>query len=68
MGLIKQLYGDHNKEELIRTVDSALSVLLQLIAIGIQGLWSLVHHASPTLKEKPWDNLFFMQKVNTILN
>jgi len=46
MGLISHLYGDHNKEELIRTIDSLISVVLQLatLAVNITGLYWLMHH------------------------
>ena len=46
MGLVKALYGDHNKEELIRTIDSLIAVVLQMITLGVQcfGLWWIMHH------------------------
>ena len=47
MGIFRTLYSDHAKEELIRTVDSIINVVLQLITLGVQvyGLWWLTHHS-----------------------
>lgn len=46
MRIMKALYGDHNKEELIRTVDSILSVTLQLatLLVNVFGLVWLMRH------------------------
>ena len=46
MGIFKALYGDHNREEWIRTVDSVISVVLQLVSIAVQafGVWWMVKH------------------------
>ncbi len=37
---------NHDKKESIRTIDSILSIILQLIAVGIQGygLWYIMNH------------------------
>lgn len=44
---MKALYGDHNKEEWIRTIDSLISVVLQLLnlIVNIVGLRWLIRHA-----------------------
>ncbi len=46
MSLFANLYRDHNKEELIRTIDSMISIVLQVTTLGVQifGLWWIMHH------------------------
>ena len=47
MTFFDHLYKDHAKEELIRTVDSLISIVLQLTTLGVQvfGLWWIMHHS-----------------------
>ena len=44
--MIQRLLGDHNREEFIRTLDSLISIVLQLITLGVQifGLHYIIHH------------------------
>ena len=46
MTFFKHLYKDHEKEELIRTVDSIVSIVLQLVTLAVQvyGLHYIVTH------------------------
>lgn len=46
MTFFNHLYKNHEREELIRTVDSMISILLQLTTLGVQvfGLWWIMHH------------------------
>ena len=41
-----RLFNDHNREEYIRTVDSLISIVLQVVTLGVQcfGLWYIMHH------------------------
>jgi uncharacterized membrane protein len=43
---VKKLLGDHNREEFIRTLDSIVSVVLQLVTLGVQifGLHYIMTH------------------------
>jgi hypothetical protein len=47
MGLFTHLYKNHDREEWIRTVDSLVSVALQLITLAVQiyGLYWVTHHS-----------------------
>lgn len=46
MTFIKKLLGDHDREELIRTVDSVISIALQVttLAVQIYGLHYIMTH------------------------
>jgi hypothetical protein len=46
MTWLKGLIGDHNREEFIRTLDSIVSIVLQLITLGVQvfGLRYIMTH------------------------
>lgn len=46
MTFFKKLYRDHDREELIRTVDSVISIVIQFASLSIQayGLWYITHH------------------------
>ena len=41
-----KLFNDHNREEYIRTIDSIISIVLQVLTLTIQcfGLWWIMHH------------------------
>ena len=45
--MIKKLLGDHDREEFIRTLDSIVSIVLQLVTLGVQvfGLWWIIKHS-----------------------
>jgi hypothetical protein len=47
MTFFDHLYKDHEKEELIRTVDSVIGIILQVTTLGVQvfGLWWIMHHS-----------------------
>jgi hypothetical protein len=44
MGL--KLFNNHSREEYIRTIDSIISIVLQVATLAIQcfGLWWIMHH------------------------
>ncbi len=46
MTLFAHLFEDHAKYEFIRTLDSMLSVILQVTTLAVQcyGLWWITHH------------------------
>lgn len=46
MRFFSRLYKDHEKEELIRTVDSVISIALQLVTLFVQifGLIWIMRH------------------------
>lgn len=37
----------HDRKETIRTVDSLIAIIIQLVSLGIQGygLWWIMHHS-----------------------
>jgi hypothetical protein len=46
MTWVTRLIGDHNREEFIRTLDSLVGIVLQVITLGVQvfGLYYIMHH------------------------
>ena len=52
MTLFAHLFEDHAKYEFIRTIDSMLSVILQVTTLAVQMLWSMVDNDIPTLRRE----------------
>jgi hypothetical protein len=46
MSFLKKLYGDHEREEFLRTIDSVVGIFLQLLTLMVQiyGLHYIMTH------------------------
>ena len=46
MRIVKLLMGDHDREELIRTLDSVIALFIQALQLAVTmfGLWWMMHH------------------------
>jgi hypothetical protein len=40
-----KLFNDHSREEYIRTIDSIISIVLQVVTLAVQcvALWYIIH-------------------------
>lgn len=46
MSIVKLLFGSHEREELIRTIDSVVALFIQALQLAVTmfGLWWMMHH------------------------